>query len=149
LRFRGVPGAAAALAGLLAAPSVVVVVLGAVYDRFAEDPAVRHAFAGLAAAAAGLLIGLAAKLVWPLRRQPVPAGLAVLCFLAIAVFRVPCCRRCWCWRRSASSCGAGAARERAAAGLACCSPSCRCSPSAAATPCCRRCSGGWWRCTGG
>ena len=89
LRFRGVPGAAAALAGLLAAPSVVVVVLGAVYDRFAEDPAVRHAFAGLAAAAAGLLIGLAAKLVWPLRRQPVPAGLAVLCFLAIAVFRVP------------------------------------------------------------
>jgi chromate transporter len=89
LRFRGVPGAAAALAGLLAAPSVVVVLLGAVYDRFAEDPAVRHAFAGLAAAAAGLLVGLAAKLVWPLLRQPVPAGLAALCFVAVAVLRVP------------------------------------------------------------
>ncbi len=89
LRFRGVPGAAAALVGLLAAPAVVVVLLGAVYDRFADHPAVRHAFAGLAAAAAGLLVGLAVKLVLPLRRQPVPAGLAALCFLAIAVFRLP------------------------------------------------------------
>ena len=89
LRFRGAPGAAAALAGLLAAPSVVVVLLGVIYDSFADDPVVRHAFAGLAAAAAGLLVGLAAKLAWPLRRQPVPAALAVLCFLAIAVFRVP------------------------------------------------------------
>jgi chromate transporter len=88
-RFRGVPGAAAALAGLLAAPSMVVVLLGAVYDRFADDPTVRRAFAGLAASAAGLLVGLAAKLAWPLLRQPVPAGLAVLCFLAIAVLRVP------------------------------------------------------------
>lgn len=89
MRFRGVPGAAAALAGLLAAPSVVVVLLGAAYDRFADDPVVRQAFAGLAAAAAGLLVGLAAKLALPLWRQPVPAGLAVLCFLVIAVFRVP------------------------------------------------------------
>jgi chromate transporter len=89
LRFRGVPGALAALTGLLAAPSVVVVLLGAVYDRFAEDPAVRNAFAGLAAAAAGLLVGLAVKLVLPLWRQPVAAGLAGLCFLAVAVLRVP------------------------------------------------------------
>jgi len=89
LRFRGVKGALAALAGLLAAPSVVVVLLGVVYDRFAEDPAVRHAFAGLAAAAAGLLVGLAVKLVSPLCRQPVAAGLAGLCFLAVAVLRVP------------------------------------------------------------
>lgn len=89
LRFRGVAGAAASLAGLLAAPSVVVVLLGVVYDRFADDPTVRHVFAGLAAAAAGLLVGLAGKLAWPLLRQPVPAGLALLCFLAIAVFRVP------------------------------------------------------------
>ena len=89
LRFRGVPGALAALAGLLAAPCVVVVLLGALYDRFAEEPAVRRAFAGLAAAAAGLLVGLAAKLLWPLRREPVAAGLAVLCFLAVAVLRVP------------------------------------------------------------
>ncbi len=89
LRFRGVPGAFASLTGLLAAPAVIVVLLGVVYDRFADDPDVRHIFAGVAAAAAGLLVGLAIKLLLPLWRRPVPAGLALLCFLAIAVFRVP------------------------------------------------------------
>lgn len=89
LRFRGAAGAVAALAGLLAAPAVVVVLLGTVYDRFSDDPVVRHAFAGLAAAAAGLLVGLAVKLTVPLVRRPVPSALAALCFLVIAVFRVP------------------------------------------------------------
>jgi chromate transporter len=89
LRFRGVPGAIASLVGLLAAPSVIVVLLGMIYDRFADDPAVRHVFAGLAAAAAGLLVALAIKLLLPLWRKPVPLTLAVLCFLAVAVFRVP------------------------------------------------------------
>jgi chromate transporter len=89
LRFRGIPGAIASLVGLLAAPSVIVVLLGMVYDRFADDPVVRHVFAGLAAAAAGLLVALAIKLLLPLWRKPVPAGLAILCFLAVAVFRLP------------------------------------------------------------
>jgi chromate transporter len=89
LRFRGIPGAVSALCGLLAAPSAIVVMLGVVYDRFADDPVLRHAFAGLAAAAAGLLIGLAYRLFRPLWRQPVPAGLALLCFVAIAILRVP------------------------------------------------------------
>lgn len=88
-RFHGLSGAVVTLAGLLAAPSVIVVLLGTVYDRFADDPLVRHAFAGLAAAAAGLLIGLSAKLLLPLWREPISAGLAVACFLAIAVLRLP------------------------------------------------------------
>ncbi len=89
LRFRGVVGAVASLVGLLLAPSVIVVLLGMVYDRFSGDPAVRHVFAGLAAAAAGLLVALSVKLLLPIWRRPVPLGLAALCFLAIAVFRVP------------------------------------------------------------
>jgi chromate transporter len=89
LRFHGPLGAAAALVSLLAAPSVVVILIGLVYARYADDPVVRHAFAGLAAAAAGLLIALAAKLVWPLRREPLALGLAALCFLAVAVLRLP------------------------------------------------------------
>jgi chromate transporter len=36
-----------------------------------------------------MLMALAVKLLLPIWRQPVPAGLAVLCFLAVAVFRVP------------------------------------------------------------
>ncbi len=89
LRFRGVPGAVASLVGLLLAPSVIVVLLGIVYDRFANNPVVMHVFAGLAAAAAGLLVALSVKLLLPLWRRPVPIGLALLCFLAVAVFRIP------------------------------------------------------------
>lgn len=89
LRFQGVLGAVAALGGLLAAPSAVVIALGALYGRFAAEPVVRHAFAGLAAAAAGLLIGLSWKLLAPLRRRPVPALLALACFGAVGIARAP------------------------------------------------------------
>ena len=89
LRFHGVRGALAAITGLLAAPSLIVILLSAVYARFQDDPDVRHVFAGLAAAAAGLLIGLAVKLALPLRRHWLAAALAALCFAAIAVFRLP------------------------------------------------------------
>ncbi|WP_020180609.1 chromate transporter [Methylopila sp. M107] len=89
LKFRGVPGAVASLVGLVAAPTAIVIGLGVVYDRFHADPNVRHLFAGLAAAAAGLLISMAWKILWPLRKNPVAIGIAALCILAIAVFRLP------------------------------------------------------------
>ncbi|SKA34321.1 chromate transporter [Enhydrobacter aerosaccus] len=89
LHFRGVPGALAALAGLIAAPTAIVVVLGAIYARFQSDPHVVHMFAGLAAAAAGLLVSMAVKLALPLRKKPVAIAFAVICFAAIAVFHFP------------------------------------------------------------
>jgi chromate transporter len=89
LQFRGIRGALAALLGLIAAPTIVVVLLGMVYDRFQGDPQVRHMFAGLAAAAAGLLCSMAVKLAWPLRTHPVGIVIAALCFIAIAVLRLP------------------------------------------------------------
>ena len=52
LRFRGIAGAVAALVGLIAAPIVVVLVLGVIYARYRSEPHVVHMFAGLAAAAA-------------------------------------------------------------------------------------------------
>lgn len=89
MKFRGVPGAALALTGLLAAPAIIVVLLGLVYDRFIGDPAVRHLFAGLGAAAAGLLIALAVKIAMPIIRKPIPVVIAALCFALIAFFRTP------------------------------------------------------------
>ncbi|MCK8785100.1 chromate transporter [Roseomonas sp. NAR14] len=88
-RFAGLPGAAAALLGLITAPCIIVVLLGGIYDRYGGDPHVRHLFAGLAAAAAGLLVALALRLAAPLRTDLRSAGLAVLCFLAIALLRLP------------------------------------------------------------
>lgn len=89
LKFRGVSGALAALLGLIAAPTVIVIALGVVYDQYHDNMYVEHAFAGLAAAAAGLLISMAVKIVKPLARKPDAIGIATLCFLAIAVFHFP------------------------------------------------------------
>jgi chromate transporter len=89
LRFRGIPGALAAILGLIAAPTAVVIGLGVLYDRYADDPHIRHLFNGLAAAAAGLLVALSIKMASPLRTRPVAIAFASLCFVAIAILRVP------------------------------------------------------------
>ncbi|WP_087686636.1 MULTISPECIES: chromate transporter [unclassified Pandoraea] len=89
MRFHGWRGALASILGLIAAPSAVVIMLGMVYQHFQNDPHVKHLFAGLAAAAAGLLIQMAWKVSWPLRKSVVLAGVAAACFIMIAVLRVP------------------------------------------------------------
>ncbi len=88
-RFRGPAGALSAFLGLMTAPFIIIILLGMVYGRYAEVPAVRHAFAGLAAAASGLIITMAIKISAPLRGNWLGIGIAVLAFAAIAVARVP------------------------------------------------------------
>ena len=89
MRFHGWRGALASILGLIAAPSAVVILLGMIYQHFQNDPHVKHLFAGLAAAAAGLLIQMAWKVSWPLRKSMVLGAVALACFIAIAVLRVP------------------------------------------------------------
>ncbi|WP_144630955.1 chromate transporter [Bordetella genomosp. 13] len=89
MKFRGPTGAFAAMMGLIAVPTAVVIMLGVVYDRYSADPHVQHVFAGLAAAAAGLLVAMAIKIVMPLRRNVVGLLLVAAACLAIAVLRTP------------------------------------------------------------
>ncbi|WP_343675480.1 chromate transporter [Paraburkholderia heleia] len=89
MRFQGWRGALAGILGLIAGPSLVVIGLGVLYERTQDDPHVRHLFVGLAAAAAGLLVSMALKIVLPLRRDPAAAVVAALGFVAIAVLRTP------------------------------------------------------------
>ncbi|WP_371260360.1 chromate transporter, partial [Labrys sp. WJW] len=56
---------------------------------FHADPHIQPLFAGLSAAAAGLLISMAIKVARPLRRDPAGIVIACACFLAIAVLRLP------------------------------------------------------------
>ncbi len=88
-RFHGAAGAATAFTGLMAAPMASVIALGVAYDRYGAQPAVRHAFAGLAAAASALVLANALKIAAPLRSRPVGIGIAVATFIAIAVLRLP------------------------------------------------------------
>jgi chromate transporter len=89
MRFRSWRGALASLAGLILAPTAIVVLLGVVYERYATNPYVEHAFLGLAAAAAGLLISLAVKTARPLLRRPLALCIAAATVAAVAVARLP------------------------------------------------------------
>ena len=60
-----------------------------IYDRYAQVPTVRHAFAGLAAAASAMVLANALRIAAPLRSRPVGLAVAVATFLAIAVLRLP------------------------------------------------------------
>ena len=88
-RFRGVAGSAAAVVGLLAAPMVIVIALGSLYARYAQIPVVGRAFAGLAAAASGLVVAMAIRIAAPLRGHVAGIAAACITFAAVAVLRLP------------------------------------------------------------
>jgi len=73
-RHRGLPGALAAVSGLLVGPVALVLAMGALFARFADVPAVQHTVSGLAAAAAGLVAGTAMKIASPVVRKLIPAA---------------------------------------------------------------------------
>jgi chromate transporter len=89
MKFQGWRGALASIFGIIAAPTAIVICLGAIYDRYRQDPHVEHLFAGLAAAAAGLLVALAWKVMKPLLKKPAALAIVAALFLAIAVLRLP------------------------------------------------------------
>jgi chromate transporter len=84
MRHRGVSGAAAALAGLLGAPMAIVMALAGLYARYGALAPVHHALGGLAAAAAGLLLGTAGKIATPVCKTWSNAAVALL-VLAMAL----------------------------------------------------------------
>ncbi|MFL6674402.1 MAG: chromate transporter [Massilia sp.] len=92
-RYFGLPGAMTALAGLLAVPLVVVLLLVMLHDRFADNPAVAGALRGMAAVSAGLIGAAGLKLSTSLARNPMPlawcAGIAVLGFVLVALLQAP------------------------------------------------------------
>jgi chromate transporter len=90
-RCAGRKGALAALAGVIGPPVIVVIALGAIYAQFSTVDAVRRILAGLAAAAAGLIIAVSLKMAEPvfkLRTGPAPL-VALAVFAAVGLFRLP------------------------------------------------------------
>ena len=92
-RYFGFKGAMAALAGMLIAPLVVVLLLTVVYAQFADHPAVAGALRGMGAVAAGLIAATGLKLFGALQKNvlglPLCTALGVLCFIAVALLRLP------------------------------------------------------------
>ena len=111
-RYFGLRGALAALAGMLALPTALIVVLALVYAQFAGQPQVAGALRGMGAVAAGLIAATGIKLMPTLRRHPLgprtAMALVALVFGAIALLRWPLIAvllafggaACiWTWRR--------------------------------------------------
>lgn len=92
-RYFGFKGALAALAGMLAFPLVIVLVLAALFGGVADTPAAQGALRGMGAVAAGLIAATGIKLVGALKHNvmglTVCWGLAVLSFVAIGLLRLP------------------------------------------------------------
>ena len=92
-RYFGLRGALTALAGMLAVPLVIVLLLGVLYTRFGDNPQMAGALRGMAAVSAGMIAATGVKLATALARHPLPLWLtlsiAVLGVLMVAVLRWP------------------------------------------------------------
>lgn len=92
-RYFGLPGAMAALAGMLTAPMVIVLLLAALYGSVADNAMAQSALRGMGAVAAGLVTATGIKLIGALDKNAMGLGLcvalAILTFIAIALLRWP------------------------------------------------------------
>jgi chromate transporter len=92
-RYFGLPGALAALAGMLCAPLAVVLTLAILYSQHASNPHLAAALRGMGAVTAGLIMATGLKLLPALRKQPLGptacALLAVPSFAGLALLRWP------------------------------------------------------------
>jgi chromate transporter len=88
-RYHGARGAAAAAAGLMTAPFLMMLALGALYAQYGHLPAVSAVFRGVSAAAAGLIVAVGIKMAASRRLRSAMALFTVTTFTAIAIFRVP------------------------------------------------------------
>jgi chromate transporter len=86
-------GSVAGVAGLLCAPTAVVLSLALVYAEFSQIPQVSGALRGMGAVAAGLIAATGLRLLPAVARHPLgwrtAAVFSVLTFLAISVLRMP------------------------------------------------------------
>jgi chromate transporter len=92
-RYFGLKGALTALAGMLAVPLVIVLLLGVLYTHFGDNPHMAGALRGMAAVSAGMIAATGVKLAAALDKHPLPLWLTlsicVLGVLMVAILRWP------------------------------------------------------------
>jgi chromate transporter len=88
-RFGGFTGAAAAVAGFLGWPVLVVIGMGILYQHYGAVPEVQRALAGMSIVAAALLLTTVIKLAMVLPRRWWPWVFGILAFVGVGVMRWP------------------------------------------------------------
>lgn len=88
-RFRGAPGAAAAVLGLVAFPAAAALLAGYLYLRFRDEAWLRHVLAGMSCAAVGLTFSVAWRQARHTLTALAPVVLFGATFVASALIRAP------------------------------------------------------------
>jgi chromate transporter len=86
-RFRGPLGSVIAVTGLFAMPLLLLTLIATAFDRVSDNPDVMAGAAGAAAAAAGMIFGLAIKLLRALAFSLVAYTFVVIAFVAVAFLK--------------------------------------------------------------
>lgn len=91
-RYFGWRGAMAAFWGMISVPATLMLTVFVIYEQYASNPMVSAALAGMAASAAGMVIGAAIKLLPNIKSNIVgiPAWLILLTvtFLSVGLFKL-------------------------------------------------------------
>jgi chromate transporter len=88
-RDSGWRGGAAAVAGLVALPTVFMMLLGLAYEQFGEVQAFRKALTGMSAAAVALIIVMAIRISSAVPRRTRPWLVVTAAFVCLGVARLP------------------------------------------------------------
>ena len=88
-RFAGYAGVAAAVAGFMGWPFMIVIAVAMLYDRYGEVALVQQALSGMSAVAAGLLLATGIRMTRVLARKWRPWALCALAFAGVGAMRWP------------------------------------------------------------
>ncbi len=88
-RFAGHAGAAAAFAGLVTGPFLLMICAGLLYSRYGTLPLIQQALEGMSAVAAGLVIATGLKMLRSLNRHWRPLLFTALALAGVGALRWP------------------------------------------------------------
>lgn len=88
-RFQGASGAVVSLLGLLLAPFIIIIALGALYGQFGELPAIQAMLRGIAAVAAGLILAMGVRMAADLLKQPLMLIFSAAILVAVVFLHWP------------------------------------------------------------
>ncbi|MBX9698630.1 MAG: chromate transporter [Acetobacteraceae bacterium] len=87
-RFHGLPGALLATSGMYLAPLCILITLSVLYESFGQEPGVVPAMQGIAAGAAGMVIGTALKMAERLKLTVEAIAILAVAVVAAAWLRI-------------------------------------------------------------
>ena len=88
-RFAGYAGAAAAFAGLVSGPFIIMIATGLLYTQYGTQPLVQQALSGMSSVAAGLVFATGLKMTATLKRHWRPWLFVALVLAGVGALRWP------------------------------------------------------------